>query len=106
MIMTIIYGVSDDLVELENTVYIDDEIGCYDKDVRIWFEDGTIIRCGYSKPDIAVWYIVVECVGTAKQHLTETHDEMADIYSDMFSIDAQPVRHMLVEHAPPEEATP
>lgn len=101
--MTIVYGASDDLVEIENTSYIDDEIGCYDRDVRIWFDDGTVIRCGYSKPDIAVWYIVVEHTGTAKQYLTVCNDEMADIYSDIFEIDAEPVRHAIVKHDPPME---
>lgn len=104
--MTRIYGCSDDLVELEGTAYPDDEIGCYDNDVRIWFEDGTVIRCGYNKPGMGVWYIVVESSGTATQELTICTDEDAEIYSDIFEIDAQPVRHAIVKHQPPKEATP
>lgn len=43
------YGCSDDLVEIENSKYKEDEIGCYGKDVRIRFIDGTVIRVGYPK---------------------------------------------------------
>ena len=31
--MVKVYGVSDDLVEIEGSSYWEDEIGCYDKDV-------------------------------------------------------------------------
>ena len=41
--MTKIFGVSDDLVEIENTQYFDDEIGCYRRDVRLWFDDDTVV---------------------------------------------------------------
>ena len=33
-----IYGCSDDLVEICGSVYKEDEIGCFDHDVRIRFE--------------------------------------------------------------------
>ena len=39
--MVKIYGCSDDLVEIEGSKYPEDEIGCYDSDVKIWFSDGT-----------------------------------------------------------------
>ena len=42
-----VYGTSDDLVEIEGSAYKEDEIGCYNHDVRICFEDGTAIRVGY-----------------------------------------------------------
>lgn len=32
-----IYGCSDDLVEIYGSVYKEDEIGCFDHDVRIRF---------------------------------------------------------------------
>lgn len=55
-----IYGCSDDLVEICGSVYKEDEIGCFDHDVRIRFFDGTIIRIGYPKKDLGVWWIEVE----------------------------------------------
>ncbi|MBC8558876.1 hypothetical protein [Fumia xinanensis] len=93
-----IYGYSDDLVEIENSTYKEDEIGCYDKDVRIRFVDGTIIRVGYGKSELAVWYIVVEEQGTAKQTLTICDNEEAEIYSDIFAIDSEVKGHSLIKH--------
>lgn len=63
-----IYGCSDDLVEIDGTKYKHDEIGCFDHDVRIRFTDGTVIRVGYPKDGLAVWWIEVEKQGTAEQH--------------------------------------
>lgn len=94
-----IYGCSDDLLEIENSNYPDNEIGCYSSDVRIYFDDGTIIKCGYSKPDIAVWYIDVENQGTAFQTISVCGDEDAEIYSDIFEIDAEITSHELIEHS-------
>lgn len=84
-----VYGCSDDLVEIEGSVYKEYEIGCYYKDVRIRFIEGTVIRVGYPKKDIAVWFIEVEKKGTAKQFLEICEDEDADIYSDVFEIDSE-----------------
>lgn len=42
-----IYGYSDDLVEIENSQYKEDEIDCYDKAIRFFFVDGTIISICY-----------------------------------------------------------
>ena len=56
--MVKIYGASDDLVEIEGSDY-EDEIGCYDSDVRIRFVDGTQIRIGYPKNGQAIWWIEV-----------------------------------------------
>lgn len=92
-----IYGASDDLVEIEGSNYKEDEIGCYERDVRIRFTDGTIIRIGYSKSNIAVWYIEVESQGTAKQILSVCIDEEADPYSDVFEIDAEINSHSLIK---------
>lgn len=88
-----IYGYSDDTVEIENSNYNDGSIDCFDKDVRMWFTDGTIIRIGYCKPKLGVWYIVREHVGTADQTLLVCEDEDAEIYSDVFYIDAEIERH-------------
>ena len=95
--MVRIYGRSDDLVEIEGSNYTEDEIGCYNQDVIIIFEDGTQVRVGYSKGNIAVWYIVVECEGTAEHNLYIFNDEDADIYSDIFEIDSEIKTHSLEE---------
>lgn len=87
-----VYGASDDLLEIEGY----DEIDCYDKVVRVCFDDGTVIRCSYSKPGLAVWWIKVERQGTARQSLEVCMDENADPYSDVFTIDAKVTR--VVQH--------
>jgi hypothetical protein len=95
--MVKVYGASDDLVEIDNSEYAEDEIGCFEQDVCVWFDDGTIIRIGYSKPELAVWYIVVENTGDAVYALTVCDDENGDIYSDVFEIDAEVLGHKLIE---------
>lgn len=95
--MVKIFGYSDDLVEIEGSNYEEDEIGCYDQDVRIWFKDGTIIRIGYGKPNMAVWYIQIEQKGSAEQMLKICEDENDDPYSDIFWIDAGIKRHRVIE---------
>lgn len=90
--MTRVYGCSDDLVEIEDAPYPYDEVGCYDSDVRIWFDDGTIIRVGYGKPNLAVWFVKVEKMGLSNSELFVCEDENADIYSDIFEIDANFVK--------------
>lgn len=93
--MVRIYGRSDDLVEIEGGNYTEDEIDCYNQDVIIIFEDETQIRVGYSKENIAIWYIVVECKGIAEHNLYICNDENADIYSDIFEIDSEIKTHRL-----------
>lgn len=84
-----IYGCSDDLVEVEGTTTEHDEIGCFDSIVIIIFTDGTRIRVSYPKEGLAVWKIEVLEEGTAHSELTICTDEDADIYSDIFIIDAE-----------------
>lgn len=95
--MVKVYGASDDLVEIEGTKYKEDEIGCYEHDVRLRFTDGTVIRVGYPKDGMAVWWIDVEKVGSADQHLTQCFDEDARIYSDIFEIDAEVKSHSVIK---------
>ncbi len=87
--MVKVYGASDDLVEIEGSAFKEDEIGCFDKDVRIRFMDGTIIRVGYPKDGLAIWWVEVEKEGTAAHTLTICEDEDAKTYSDIFEIDAE-----------------
>lgn len=87
---TKVYGMSDDLVEIETeqNIYPYDEIGCFDSMVRILFTDNTIILVEYGKGGKGIWKIEVTHKGDAKQKLTICDDEDADIYSDIFEIDA------------------
>ena len=95
--MVKVYGASDDLVEIENSKYKEDEIGCYDHDVRIRFLDGTFIRVGYPKDGLAIWWIEIEKQGTAEHKLTICDDEDARIYSDIFEIDSEIKSHSVIK---------
>lgn len=95
--MVKIYGYSDDVVVIENSKYEEDEIGCYDATVRIHFSDGTVIHIGYPKPGMGVWWIEVEQMGTAKMEQKLCFDEDAEIYSDIFMIDAEIVSHEVID---------
>lgn len=95
-----VYGCSDDLVEIEGAKYPNDEIGCFERDVKIKFTDGTEIKVGYNKPDLAIWWIRVEKRGTANQTMTSCWDEDAFPYSDILTIDSE---LLSVEVVPKEE---
>lgn len=95
--MVKVYGASDDLVEIEGTSYKHDEIGCFEHDVRIRFVDGTVIRVGYPKEGMAVWWIEIEKQGNAPHSLQCCEDEDARIYSDIFEIDAEVKSHSVIK---------
>ena len=95
--MVKVYGASDDLVEIENSKYKEDEIGCYEHDVRIRFFDGTVIRVGYPKDGLAIWWVEIEKQGTAEQKLTICYDKDARIYSDIFEIDSEIKSHSVIK---------
>lgn len=94
-----VYGASDDLVEIEGSKYRDDEIGCYNTDVKIEFVDGTVIQVHYGKDNDTkgIWAITVLNKGSAYQELLVCEDENARIYSDIFLIGAEVKQHELVE---------
>ena len=94
--MVKVYGCSDDLVEIEGSKYKEDEIGCFERDVRIWFEDGTVILIGYPKRELGVWWVEIECSGSAEKKIKYCNDEEADIYSDIFEIDSEIVKHQIL----------
>ena len=100
--MVKVYIASDDLCEIEGSVYKEDEIGCYDSDVRIRFFDGTVIRVGYPKADSAIWWIEVEKQGTAAHTLTVCENEDENPYSDVFEIDAEIKSHSVIKQKYPE----
>lgn len=99
MKMVKIYGCSDDLVEIEGSTYQENEIDCYNRNVHIRFFDGTVIRIGYSKENLAVWWIEVEKQGTAKQTLTVCENEDDEIYSDIFEIDSEIESHCVIRES-------
>lgn len=82
-----IYGYSDDLVEIENSQYKEDEIDCYDKAIRFFFVDGTIISICYAQG--GVWKITHEAIGKAWYELTRCENDDDDAYSDIFKIDSE-----------------
>lgn len=94
--MVMIYGASDDLVEIEGSIYKENEIGCYNKDVIIKFSDGTVIRVGYPKKDIEVWNIEIMEYGSAYKTIHICNNEEDEIYSDIFEIDAEVLSHSLI----------
>ena len=89
-----VFGYSDDLVDIEGSSYSEYEIDCFDRDVRLWFDDGTVILVSYSNDGI--WKIKVENRGDAPQKLTVCEDEDADLYSDVFEINAEVVKHQVI----------
>lgn len=92
--MTKVYGHSDDCVEIDGPhYYMPDEISCYNTDVRIWFDDGTVIRLHYGKGDKAIWQIIVEQEGSQPYQLTTCDDENNSVYSDVFDTEAKVLRH-------------
>ena len=97
--MVKIYGASDDLVEIEGSKYKEDEIGCYEADVRIWFDDGMVILVSYGKEEGPIWKIDIECPGAKMYFLTVCHDEDADIYSDILETESDIMRHEVISHA-------
>ena len=90
-------GYSDDNLVVEGAPYPNDEISCFDRIVRIVFTDGTIIEAWYPKKGRAIWEIEVIEKGTARQTLTICEDEDADIYSDVFEIEADFVGYELLK---------
>lgn len=91
--MLLVRGHGDDLVTIQQTdrdgaVKID----CHKKDVLIHFDDDTIIRVGYPKPDAACWWIEVERQGTAHQALMVCSNEDSNMYGDVFYIGASAIK--------------
>ena len=95
--MVRVYGASDDLVEIRGSDYKESEIDCYDLTVCLEFSDGTVVWFGYGKNGFGIWWCRVEAKGTAPHHLVECNDENADIYSDIFEIEAEVVSHAVEE---------
>lgn len=95
--MAKVYGYSDDIVCIEHLEGGCTEIDCFDSNVVIAFEDGTTILVGYGKRDKAIWGIKIADCGSAPCNLIDCEDEEAEIYSDVFEIEAEAVAWNLVE---------
>ena len=80
-----ISGYSDDLVEFDGDFI--DEIGAYNSDVVISFDDGTVIRMTYGSDEDAAWHGIIEKQGAKQVTVKKLIDE-DDYYSDELTIDA------------------
>lgn len=95
-----IYGVSDDLIEIEriigNETKFEQELDVWDSVTHITFSDGTRIKITYGKVingvEEGIWKIEVVNEGSAEYRLTSCADPEADIYSDVIYIDAEIVK--------------
>lgn len=96
-----IYGYSDDLVEIENSQYKEDEIDCYDKAIRFYFVDGTIISICYAQG--GVWKITHEAIGKAWYELTRCEDDDDDAYKNTHTSRAKQVQKTSMQAALEEE---
>lgn len=85
-----VYGESDDLIEIENDKNFD-EIGCFNQTTTIYFSDYTVIAVKYGKDGKGIWEIKEIQGGCAPRKLTPCYDEDADVYSDIFEIEAEVV---------------
>lgn len=92
-----VFGYSDD-----NVCWSEDEVGCFAQDVKITFTDGTQILMGYPKKSLGVWWVEVLKYGTARYRLTSCTDECAEIYSDVFEIDANVKKVVVCKQKYPE----
>lgn len=87
--MAKVYGYSDDIVCVEHIDGGCTEIDCFNRDVRITFDDGTKIRVGYPKENAAAWWIEIEKKGTAVHDISICDDENANVYSDVLEIESE-----------------
>ena len=92
-----IYGMSDDLIEIERIVNgenkFEKELDAWETITTISFSDGTRIRVSYGKiingVKEGIWQIKVLESGSAESSLTLCNNPEAEIYSDIFCINAE-----------------
>ena len=83
---TIVYGTSDDLIEVEGDVR--GEVGSYgtddkEKGVLLFMDDGTILEVKYGKGGMAIWAVNLIRPGLLFERIEPGTSEDADIYSDI-----------------------
>lgn len=81
---TEIYGISDDLIELEGDVR--GEVGYYSDDEKgalIICSDMTLLEVKYGKDGKAIWGVRLVEKGSLFKRIDQCTDEDADMYSDV-----------------------
>lgn len=87
---TKVYGASDDLVIIleydksTGAYHVFDEVDCYDKDVVVYFDDGTKIQVHYGKKSGAIWTIQLIKNGIEDCQVWKCLSDDGEIYSDIF----------------------
>ena len=84
-VYTKVFGYSDDVLYIESDG-VNKEIDCFEKDVKVYFSDGTVILFTYTYEGL--WKCEVTAVGTALYEVTEADNAYSDNYSDLFYIHA------------------
>lgn len=82
---TQVFGYSDDVLYIDSD-NVQEEIDCYEEDVKVYFTDGTVIIFTYEHTGL--WKCEVVNVGTALYEVTEANNPYSDNYSDIFRIHA------------------
>lgn len=83
MSKVIVFGHSDDLLELEGDIC--EEIGCYETAVDLLFSDGTMLEAKYSKD--GVWEIRIVERGTSKITFEPNQGSDSNNYSDKVTLE-------------------
>lgn len=83
---TIVYGCSDDLIEVDGDVR--GEISKYgtdddEKGVLLICSDGTLLEVKYGKADMGIWEVKLVKQGTLFEKIEPCMDEDNEPYSDM-----------------------
>lgn len=87
-----IHGESDDIVVIRGSKLFSHDFDCFEKNVRIYFDDGTILRMEYD----GTWKAVVEISGSSVYRITKLINN-DDYYSDLFEIDNAQIINVVME---------
>ena len=87
-----IHGESDDIVVIRGSKFFSNDYDCFEKNVRIYFDDGTILRMEYD----GTWKAVVEISGSAVHRISKLINN-DDYYSDLFEIDNTQIINVVME---------
>ena len=100
---TIVYGCSDDLVELDGAIY--EEFGTYDRDSRLKFDNGAVLTVAYDRDGDGIWRIE-NPHGHPSVTIVRCEDREGytgpdgDVYSDIATVTgASSVKHKDVKRA-------
>lgn len=85
--MVKVYGINDETLIVEEDGF-ERELPTEHNDVRLIFNDGTVITFKYSVRRNKVWTVEIEDEGYSESDLTDYEDRYANIPSDSFEIDA------------------